>query len=163
MNKELERIAEALESIDSQLRLVCSHLISKKPKPMGGKNLKSADEQKKALGIVIGAYVTAWQDRYRTKARPELRKAYGVFKKLLEDRSADELTALLQIYCQMNDAWFVTKHHDAVTFAENIGKVAVAADKGHECGKNGERSWVEIVREREEAEKNARKRIQSPD
>jgi hypothetical protein len=96
---------------------------------------------------LVGAYVLAWQARYKTKARPAVTKAIGVFKLLLRERSVAEITELLQVYCQMNDPWFQTKSHDVVTFGENIGKIAIARDKGHERP-NGEKHWTEIYAER---------------
>ena len=167
LNAQIKQIIDLIEKEVSKKSLITkeSAIAIVEPKPKARRNAvaKVPNELNKALGTLIGTYITAWQDRYRTKARPDVTRAYGVFKKLLESRSTEELVTLLQVYCQMNDEWFGKKHHDVVTFYENIGKVAVAADKGHECGKNGERSWMDIVREQEEAEKNARKRIQSPD
>jgi hypothetical protein len=100
-----------------------------------------------AVHGLIGCYIRAWQDRYKTKARPDIAPAIGVFRKLLKERSAEELSLLLQVYCQMDDKWFQTKHHDIGTFGANVGKVAVAREKGHERP-NGERHWMEIHQER---------------
>lgn len=100
-----------------------------------------------SVSLVIAAYITAWQARYQTKARPEVTKCIGVFRALLKERPVDELVSLVQVYCQMEDPWFVTKHHDIGTFASNIGKVALALDKGHERPR-GEKHWTEIYEER---------------
>jgi hypothetical protein len=102
---------------------------------------------KNTVHHLIGAYIRAWQARYRTNARPDVTPAIGVFRKLLKERSAEELSQLVQVYCQMDDKWFQTKHHDIGTFGANVGKVAVAREKGHERP-NGERHWMEIHEER---------------
>lgn len=99
------------------------------------------------VGYLIGIYVKSWQTKYATKARPNVTKAIGVLKKILEERNVSEVAELIQVYCQMEDKWFATKHHDIVTFGENIGKVAVAHDKGHERP-NGEKHWTELAKER---------------
>lgn len=102
--------------------------------------------------FLIATYIDSWRKRYKTKERPDLRQAMGVFKVLLKERSVQQLSELVQVYCQMDDKWFVTKHHDIATFSANVGKVAVARDKGHERP-NGEKSWIEIVKESEEGGK----------
>jgi hypothetical protein len=114
------------------------------------------------VGRLITCYVDAWRARYKTQARPEVQKCIGVFQRLLAERSVEELCELVQVYCQMDDKWFGTKHHDIGTFAANISKVVVAHDKGHERGASGERSWIEIAEEAER-ERNGIRRLQAPD
>lgn len=111
------------------------------------------------VSTLIATYVRSWQAKYKTKARPELRPAMGIFKACLKERSVEELHELIQVFCQMDDKWFLTKHHDIATFGANIGKVALARDKGHERP-NGEKSWQEIAKEREE--EHARERVRDP-
>lgn len=105
------------------------------------------DKPTNAVQFLIATYIEAWQARYKTKARPEVKKCIGIFKSMLTQRKAQEIAQLLQVYCQMDDKWFLTKHHDVATFHENIGKVAVALDKGHERS-NGEKHWTDIAKER---------------
>jgi len=99
------------------------------------------------IGLLIKVYIDAWRQRYQTKAKPDITKAIGVFRGLLKQRKPEEIAELLQVFCQMEDKWFGTKGHDIVTFGANIGKIALAHDKGHERP-NGEKSWMEIVEER---------------
>lgn len=99
--------------------------------------VKEKGEKKKTtpnpgIGRLIKAYVDAWQARYKTKGRPEVTKAIGIFRSLLTERSEEELIELVQVFCQMQDPWFVTKRHDIATFRENIGKIVLARDKGFE-------------------------------
>lgn len=82
------------------------------------------------ISHLIRIYIETWQKRYQTKARPEITKAMGIFKRLRRDYSLLQLSDYLQVYCGMDDKWFCEKRHDVVTFGENIGKVALAADKG---------------------------------
>lgn len=132
IQKRYEKPTEATESVE----VACQP------------TLPTVPEVKPPLPLLIGVYVKGWQERYKTKARPEVTKGIGVLTKMLKERSVGEVAELLQVYCQMDDPWFQTKKHDIVTFGESIGKVALAHDKGHERP-NGERHWTEIVKERE--------------
>lgn len=116
-------------------------------KPPSVPTVRSPVPAQNVVHGLIGAYVRAWQARYRTKARPDITPAIGVFRRLLKERPAEQLAELIQVFCQMDDPWFQTKHHDIATFGANVGKVAIARDKGYERP-NGERHWMEIHEER---------------
>lgn len=97
------------------------------------KNLK-ANSRKRAppppgMGRFIATYATAWKARW--KSRPDLRgKVQGQIKTFLADCPIDRACELIQVYCQMEEPFFVTKCHDFGTFLENIGKVNIALDTG---------------------------------
>lgn len=83
------------------------------------------------MGYFIGVFVKSYQARYGEKARPDLRgRVQGQIKRLLADLPLGRACELIQVYCQMNDAWFLTKAHDFGTFYENVGKVSLALDTG---------------------------------
>jgi hypothetical protein len=86
---------------------------------------------KSPVGFFVANYVNAFQGRYGGKARPALSgKVQGQIKRFLEDTRLDRACELIQTYCQMDDAWFLTKCHDFGTFIENLGKVGIALDTG---------------------------------
>lgn len=79
--------------------------------------------------LVVSAYVKAFQARYGT--RPVLPgKTQGQIKNLLRSIPVDRVVDMIQVYCQMDTPWFVTKRHDITTFIENLNPVAVALDTG---------------------------------
>lgn len=82
-------------------------------------------------GFFIGRYVKAYQGRYGDRARPDLRgKVQGLIKRFLDDTPIERACGLIETYLSMNDAWFITKAHDFVTFQENLSKVGLKLDTG---------------------------------
>ena len=139
----LERIADAVErgsSVGGEISKICfSSKESARKRNSGNGNksgklgtIPSRSTDGQGVSKLIGCYVEGWQRRYQTKARPEVTKCIGVFKSLLTERGAEEISQLLQVYFQLTEPWFETKRHDIVTFKENIGKIALAHDKGLE-------------------------------
>lgn len=97
------------------------------------KELKANSREKRSpppgMGLFIATYATAWKARW--KSRPDLRgKVQGQIKTFLADCPIDRACELIQVYCQMEEPFFVTKCHDFGTFLENIGKVNIALDTG---------------------------------
>jgi hypothetical protein len=88
-------------------------------------------EIKSPIGFFIGRYVLAYQKRYGASARPALGgKTQGEIKRFLEDTPMDRACALIATYCEMSDAWFITKGHDFTTFMSNLTKVGLKLDTG---------------------------------
>lgn len=116
-----------------------------------------ADNSKIDSGKVIASYCTAYQARYQ--ARPEIDgKTIGLVKGLLKTHSPEKLSDLIQVYCQMNDPWFLKKCHDFSTFRENLTKVSAAMQTGKDLGApEKKKTWQDLVDE-EEA-KNGQKPI----
>lgn len=80
--------------------------------------------------ILIATYIEAWQERYKTKNRPDISKAAQIFKRLsVGGYSQEKIQEDLKVYCKMTDDWFVRKCHDIVTFGENIGKIELERDR----------------------------------
>lgn len=78
----------------------------------------------------IATYVKCFQARYKG-ARPEISgKTAGQVKSFLAKFPIDRAKLLIQIYLQMEDPWFVKKHHDLTTFFENLNKITVAMQTG---------------------------------
>lgn len=98
------------------------------------KNLKANSRKKRSsappgMGLFIATYAKAWETRWQS--RPDLRgKVQGQIKTFLFDTPLERACELIQVYCQMDEPWFVTKCHDFGTFLENIGKVNIALDTG---------------------------------
>lgn len=85
------------------------------------------------IARLIAVYVTAWQDRYQTDGRPDVGKvSRGILQRCLRDRTMEQLALLLQVYCQMETAWFETKAHDLATFEKNLNVIALAMSKGQD-------------------------------
>lgn len=86
------------------------------------------------IGRFVGTYVKAYQARYSAKTRPDLRgKITGQIKNFLRDQPIERACNLIQVYCQMDDPWFIKKHHDFGTFLENLNKVSYALDTGQDA------------------------------
>ncbi len=83
------------------------------------------------VGFFISRYVTAYQKAHGEKARPDLRgKVQGEIRRFVEETPLERACALIETYCAMQDAWFITKAHDFGTFIANLSKVGVALDTG---------------------------------
>lgn len=130
VEKLLRDAVRRLDGVVSRLDRVIELL--EQPHAVKEKGEKKRTTQNPGIGRLIKAYVDAWQLRYQTKGRPEVTKAIGIFRSLLAERAEEELIELVQVFCQMQDPWFVTKRHDIATFKENIGKVVLAREKGFE-------------------------------
>jgi hypothetical protein len=93
----------------------------------------SVDEStvRSPMGFFIARYAKAFQAKYGDKSRPSLTgKDQGNIKRFLSETNLDRACDLIETYCQMNDAWFLTKGHDFGTFIENLSKVGLALDTG---------------------------------
>lgn len=115
----------------------------------GGSNEKTARNGQ----AFLAAYVKSFQFRYGANTRPAIggREA-GLVKRILAANPLERSCALVQVYLQMDDKWFVTKCHDLVTFYENLGKVGLALDKGvRDPGKK--KTDIEAILKRIESEK----------
>lgn len=111
--------------------------------------------------FLIGVYVKAWQTCHGVRGRPDLSgKSLGILKRMAEHRGKEELSELLQVYCQMKNDWYFKKKHDLVTFEANLNDIVVARHKGFEVGK--EKSWMDLEREREKKEKESGNDAVSP-
>jgi hypothetical protein len=85
------------------------------------------------VGILVATYIKAWQRRYNTKGRPSVGgKECGMLMRLLGQRSTQELSQLLEVYCQMKNDWFVKRRHDLGTFEQNLNDVVLALTGGKE-------------------------------
>lgn len=85
--------------------------------------------------VLISKYVDAFRRRYGEKTRPEITgKTAGQVGALLKSIPLARAIQLIQVYLQMDDPWFETKHHDFGTFVENLTKVGVALDTGKAPG-----------------------------
>jgi hypothetical protein len=126
---------------------------------------KNEIEDRSAMGIApqeappspsskfIGSYVKAYQAKYGAKARPDLGgKTQGGIKRLLADTPVERACDMIQVYLQMDDAWFKTKAHDFETFAQNLTKIGLALDTGREIGKK-RKTISEMLAEEEQTKK----------
>lgn len=94
---------------------------------------ESAVRQKSMVPNLIGVYVKGWQNRYGTTARPDVGgRAVGVLKRLAACWKEEKAVALIEVFCQMDDDYFVKRRHDLQTFEANLNKISLALDKGHE-------------------------------
>lgn len=84
---------------------------------------------------LIAAYIRAFKAKYGDQTRPEITgKTAGQVKALLKSVPIERAVQLVQVYLQMDDRWFETKHHDFGTFIENLTKIGVALDTGQQPG-----------------------------
>lgn len=94
----------------------------------------------------IATYVKAYQARYSEKSRPEITgKVQGQIKNFLKSYPIDRACELVQVYCQMEERWFLTKHHDLGTFLENLNKVSYALDTGLDANQT---DWSRVFEDR---------------
>lgn len=123
---------------------------TKSPKPASPSvALATAPCDKNPVGYLIGVYVEAWRLRYQSAERPGVGgKEQGILKRLLGVCSVDKLAMLLQAYCQIDDKWFNTKHHDLATFEQNLNRVILSLEKGR--SNPTERTWEDIVKEQKD-------------
>lgn len=71
---------------------------------------------------IVAAYCDAYRERYPDNPviRPQDAKA---LKNLGESLGVEKTKELLRAYLKMNNAWFITKAHDLVTFIQNLNQV----------------------------------------
>lgn len=90
---------------------------------------------KQGMPVFIGFYVTAYQKRYGKQCRPDVGgKAQGLMRAILKDIPLTRACQLIQVYCQMDVKWFITKAHDIGTFRENLNVIGNALDTGQNPG-----------------------------
>lgn len=147
---------DVLLRIESLLKQILFHLeikpippasapIKPKPKSNLAKNEKNGPQ---GAQLVIAAYIDAWQERFKTNARPRIGSIEaGIAKRIAPMYPAYEWPIIFQAYMQMEDPWFKTKAYDFVTAYENLTKIVLALDKGR--NNPLERTWEDIVEERE--------------
>lgn len=105
--------------------------LEKSEKPIRPAKEEAVRLEKERVARIIGTYIKAFQARYGEKTRPSVSgKVIGQLKNLLKTHTEERLTLMVQVYCQMEDSWFLKKHHDITTFLENLNKIAVALDTG---------------------------------
>lgn len=107
------------------------------------------------IQIFISQYIKSFQVRYN--ARPILTgKVQGQIKQFLKDIPLPMALEMIQVYCQMEDPWFIKKCHDFGTFIENLSKVNIGLDTGNEPGVIDPFAWIkeknqiELISTREE-------------
>ncbi len=100
------------------------------PKPKKVKEPKP--EVNLAIGRLIGTYVKGWQTARKVPAscRPDTSAAPAIFRKLLKDKTEEQVSILIQVFCQMKDPWFEKQAWDIRCFAMNTSKVALAMQRG---------------------------------
>jgi len=97
----------------------------------------------------IASYVTAYQQRYGTECRPVIDgKTIGQMNQLLASVPVDQACNLIQVYCQMEDDWFLKKAHDFTTFTNNLNKVSNALNTGNDPNDLNQFSIGRILKER---------------
>lgn len=134
--------------LSPSLALAPSLALSKKKEEdaLSARSSPGAAPMKTAIQEFIGAYVTAYQTRYGPKTRPTVSgKVAGMVKRYVGEVPIDRATELIQVYCQMDEPWFVTKCHDFGTFLENQNKVGLALDTGEQPGKAKRRGIEELL------------------
>ncbi|HMX98738.1 MAG TPA: hypothetical protein PK473_03105 [Nitrosomonas sp.] len=92
-----------------------------------------------STNLLIRAYCDAFKLKYKTNP-PIDGKTVGLAKNLLKHISLERAQNLIQVYLQMEDSWFKNKHHDFVTFTQNLNKIQVAMNNGKET-KEGDIDW----------------------
>jgi hypothetical protein len=107
---------------------------------------------------LIKLYCTAYKERYKTNPVID-GKTQGLVKNLLKATSLEHASNLIQVYLQMNDKWFITKHHDFVTFTQNLNMIQVAMSNGKETPKEGQidwdKFWKDVGEKKIKGDKNA--------
>lgn len=94
--------------------------------------VSAPSNKKPALNEYIASYIDAWQ-AVHPGTRPAMGgKEQGIIKRLAKDHSLEKFSALFQVFLQMKDSWFEKKQWDLATFEQNLHKIAIAAQKGHE-------------------------------
>jgi hypothetical protein len=97
--------------------------------PSGGNNLAHA-RLVSPVANFIATYVKAYEQRY-PGSRPEITgKVQGQIKSIVKSLGLDRARELIQVYCQLEVPWFITKGHDFTTFMENLNVVSRARDTG---------------------------------
>ena len=144
LSKSIESLSEkrsqvAKEAIQKRQRNSKGQLVSsKKPSKTPAKPAKDNKAH-----LIVKAYCDAYKSRYGKYPIIDGR-TQGAANRLAKVLPVDKLHLLLQIYCQMEDKWFVERRHDLSTFEINIGKVDLALHAGHE---NTNINWNKIFGE----------------
>lgn len=103
---------------------------------------------KSPVGYFIYEYRKAFQKRYGEKASPDLRgKTQGQIKRFLKEVPLERAVALIQVYLQIDDKWFITKSHDFTTFDCNLSKIGVALDQGFSDSNKLKDYWADFLAE----------------
>lgn len=92
--------------------------------------------------LLIAAYCDAYKSRYGSYPHVT-RKASGQLASLLETMSLDKATAVVQIYLQLEDPWFVKKFHDPGALITNLNQVVTALTTGD--SPHRQRDWTELL------------------
>lgn len=129
--KVLERSRGIDARIGSDRRdRIGSRIITKVRRVSDGQAAIASAEQDK-IRPFIARYVEAYQARYGLDAKPSLDgKSLGMMKKFLRETPEVRALELIEAYCRMGDAWFITKAHDFGTFIQNLTKVGLFLDTG---------------------------------
>jgi hypothetical protein len=136
---------EVKEKVEKQVPEIQQELVPSEPpaSPPTRSSKKVSTDLQKELGqktaLVVAAYCRAYKLVHKTN--PILtKKDLGILQRLLGKPDAwvipvERLCTMVQVYCQMQDPYFVKRKHDLTTFEQNISKVHVA----HETGIDGDR------------------------
>jgi hypothetical protein len=82
---------------------------------------------------LLNSVLKTYYDAYKLKYGIALRftgKDIGILKRVSGSMGIDRMSELLQVYLQMDTKWFETKHHDLVTFEQNLTEIQVAHGSG---------------------------------
>jgi len=93
--------------------------------------LGAPDGAQRASGRdVIAAYVDAYEKRYGH--RPPIQPKHGQLAKSMAATlvTPERVQGVMQTYLAMNDAWFLTKHHDLEALSTNLNKVVTRLETG---------------------------------
>lgn len=106
-------------------------------------SLRESDAPKQGSRVFIGRMVEVYQARYHS--RPILDgPTQGAIKRLLTTFPIDAAINLYETYLQIEDSWFVKKHHDFQTFMSNLQTISVSMNNGKQP--NGF-DWAKFWRE----------------
>jgi DNA-binding transcriptional regulator YhcF (GntR family) len=77
----------------------------------------------------IAHYCEAYKAKYKTNPVIDGRAA-GIAQRIVKSIGLEKAKLFIERYLEMNDQWFITKHHDLHTFEGNLNKVAVFEGTG---------------------------------
>jgi hypothetical protein len=92
----------------------------------------------------FGSYVEAYSNKFGV--RPAItKKDQGIARRIVDSLGESQARLAVQVYLQLSDAWFQTKHYDLGTMEQNLNKVVAALQTGKSSEQSAdEKYWKEV-------------------
>lgn len=151
--KHIVRISNGTRSVSDTKPNVHNeqYITNERTNSVGEISTKSPASPGKGTSLLIAEFFKAWKSK--SDVRPHFGgKEQGILRRLAKDMSPEQFSELFQIYLQMKDPWFEKKGYDLATFEQNLHKISVSAQKGHEINDPIAQAKVAYERSRKQLE-----------